>query len=132
MQIPYAKILSFDKTNKIMTPRASLVCMLAILLASLSSASPARQGRMVLTQPDGSTFSAIMQGDEFTRIKTTTDGAAIIQESDGWWCYAVYDDDGTKRSSGHHIGKDVPEAVISASRLIPSTNNTIINPGNSA
>lgn len=121
MQIPYAKILSFDKTNKVMTPRASLVCMLAILLASLSSASPARQGRMVLTQPDGSTFSAIMQGDEFTRIKTTTDGAAIIQESDGWWCYAVYDDDGTKRSSGHHIGKDVPEAVISASRLIPRT-----------
>lgn len=90
-----------------------------MLLAFMSSASPARHGRMVLTQPDGSSFTAIIQGDEFTRIKTTIDGAAIIQESDGWWCYAVYGENGEKSSTGWHAGSGAPEDIISASRNIP-------------
>lgn len=117
----FAKILSFSKTNKTMRIYISIICFCLMLAATVASASPARHGRMLLSQPDGSTFTAIMRGDEFFRIKTTLDGAAIIQGSDGWWCYAVYDDNGRKASTGLRIGAEVPESVISSSRNIPRT-----------
>ena len=102
-----------------MNLRATITCICAVLIASISSASPARYGRLVLAQPDGSTFAAIMQGDEFACIKTTADGSAIIQEADGWWCYASYRGDGTRTSTGWHVGKETPASVISCSRFIP-------------
>ena len=84
----------------------------AILISIASLASPARRGGITLTQPDGTSFKAYLTGDEFTRIKTTADGHAIVQDSDGWWCYAMYDSDGTKTSSGHRVGTDdVPGSV---------------------
>ena len=83
------------------------------------SASPARKGPIELTQPDGTSFTALLQGDEFIKIKTTLDGHAIIQDEDGWWCYAVYESDGSRYNSGWKVGKDVPAAVLSESMNIP-------------
>lgn len=60
-----------------------------------------------------------MKGDEFTRIKTDASGHAIIQDAEGWWNYAEYDDDGTKISSGWKVGSRVPSDILSASRNIP-------------
>ena len=62
-----------------------------------------------MTQPDGTTFQAILKGDEFVNVKTTLQGHAIVQEEDGWWCYAVFSPDGSRHSTGVRVGIDAPD-----------------------
>ena len=99
--------------------RNFILTQIFLLFSLACMAIPARKGELTLRQPDGSTFRALMAGDEFTRIKTTAAGNAIIQSPDGWWCYAVYDTDGNKTSSGWKVGHDVPHEIIESSRRIP-------------
>ena len=119
MQIPTQRYDLLTKRTRIMRPRIIITYICIIITALSSLASPARRGALVLTQPDGTTFRAFLQGDEFANIKTTYDGHAIIQDEDGWWCYAVYEDDGSRCSSGYRIGKEVPGSILSGSRNIP-------------
>lgn len=119
MQIPTQRYDLLTKRTRIMRFRIIITYICIIITALSSLASPARRGALVLTQPDGTTFRAFLQGDEFANIKTTYDGHAIIQDEDGWWCYAVYEDDGSRCSSGYRIGKEVPSSILSGSRNIP-------------
>ncbi len=96
-----------------------IIVFFILLIVPKLQASPARSGPITLFQPDGTSFTAVFKGDEFTRIKTTSDGHAIIQDKDGWWCYAIYDTDGGKCSSGWKVGKDVPPEIMSESMNIP-------------
>lgn len=89
-----------------------------IFLTHISFAGPVRNGSDVYTQPDGSTFSVKVSGDEWLRIRMTEDGCAIIRDDNGWWCYGTYDSEGNIRNSGYHIG-DAPAEVMAASRNIP-------------
>lgn len=91
----------------------------AFLFGITAFAGPAGKSPVYLRQPDGTTFQASIKGDEFVRIKTTATGQAVIQDSDGWWCYAIYSEDGTKASSGWRVGEETPADVISASSRIP-------------
>ena len=50
--------------------RTVLIYFSCILLTLSAAASPARRGPLVLTQPDGTSFIALIQGDEFAKIKT--------------------------------------------------------------
>ena len=45
------------------------------------------------------------------KILTTEDGCAIIQDENGWYCYAFYSPDGEKLSSGIRVGQAVPAAT---------------------
>lgn len=93
--------------------------LFGILMASgPADARPAKPGITVITQPDGTTFTTILKGDEWFRIHTTRDGKAVIKDPDGWWSYAVYDNAGLKTSTGYHVGKDTPQAVLSQSMVI--------------
>lgn len=85
----------------------------------LADARPVRKSTLTLSQPDGSCFPAVFHGDEFIRIKTTLQGNAIVQDADGWWCYALYDGNGVKRSSAVRVGENCPSDILSASRNIP-------------
>lgn len=97
-----------------------LLLSVATLLMTFSLwAGPAKRGVVYMHQPDGTVFEALLNGDESVRIKTTIDGYSIIQEEDGWWCYASYDTDGRKRSSGWKVGWDTPTEVIQGSADIP-------------
>ena len=91
----------------------------AILLSVSANAGPVHKRVYTLEQPDGHCFQALFNGDEFMRIKTDLDGHAIIQDSDGWWCYASYEPDGRKTSSGCRVGEPVPYMVKSRSMAIP-------------
>lgn len=82
-------------------------------------AGPARRDPAYLKQPDGTVVKAFLRGDEFTKIRITEDGHAVIQESDGWWCYASYDAQGKRSSSGWKVGMKAPQEVLSSSRNIP-------------
>lgn len=96
-----------------------IISILAIILSFPAYSGPARKGPVYLMQPDGTSFTARMKGDEFMKIITTEAGDAIIQENDGWWCYAYYDDEGRKCSSGHRVGAKIPAGAIASSRDIP-------------
>ncbi len=97
-----------------------LVTILALTATLTMPAAPARQGTVYLSQPDGTTFAACLRGDEFVKILTTVQGNAIIQDEEGWYCYAYYDDQGRKASSGFRVNDpSVPVSIISTSRYIP-------------
>ena len=95
--------------------------ILVIFLTISLSARPIRPGRYTMTQPDGTTFAAVCLGDEFMKIIKTLDGHAIIKDNDGWWCYAIYNTDGSRQSSGYRVGVNAPSDVLSKSLDIPYT-----------
>ena len=99
--------------------RVLTLFFLMFLLCTEAFCIPARRTVINLAQPDGSVFQAYFKGDEFARIKTTRDGHAIIQDNDGWWCYAEYSADGSRTSTGWKVGEDVPAHVLSESSQIP-------------
>lgn len=101
-----------------MKHQAIATILLSLLSLSLS-ARPARPGIYSITQPDGSSFQAKSSGDEFFRIRTTSEGHAVIQGEDGWWYYAGFDADGGRKSSGYRVGSQTPADILSQSRNIP-------------
>lgn len=105
-----------NKHIKRLIAALALACLAFLTLV----AAPARQGTIYLTQPDGTTFAASLRGDEFVKILTTVQGNAIIQDEEGWYCYAYYDDQGHKANSGFRVNDPtVPASIISTSRYIP-------------
>ena len=109
----------FSESNINMRLRHVFLTFLLVISCLAASAAPARRGTVILSQPDGTSFKALIRGDEFMKIKTTDSGHAIIQDSEGWWCYAAYDSSGARRSTGFHVGEDVPSDILSTSLQIP-------------
>lgn len=107
-------------TSIVVMIRARLTVFIFIVLALLeASASPARRGFFQMTQPDGTTFTAKLTGDEFCRILTTEDGCAITKDNDGFYQYAFFNADGSKVRSGYRVGEKTPALVTAESRRIP-------------
>lgn len=78
---------------------------LAILVLGLrANAGPAWRGTLTLTQPDGSVLQARVVGDEFAHLMVDLQGNALIQNSEGWWCYAAFSGDGSMHSTGKVAG----------------------------
>ena len=97
-----------------------LFASLALLLGLAAAAKPAHPGVFTLTQPDGKTFRAQLLGDEFSKLLQLEDGCAIVKDADGFYCYAVFDSEGRRFSSGRRVGERVEASVQAASRRIPS------------
>ena len=97
-----------------------ILALIAFTFICLSAAAhPVRPTVLSFTQPDGTTFQGKIYGDEFYRIKATIQGHAIVQDEDGWWCYAQFDHEGNRTSSGYRIGENAPGDVLSESFNIP-------------
>ena len=96
-----------------------ILFLLTVFLSFSAAAGPVHDRVCTLVQPDGTSFAARFRGDEYFRIKTDIHGHAIIQDEDGWWCYASYEPDGRKVCSGFRVGKDAPHMVVSRSMDIP-------------
>ena len=100
--------------------RLSLICYILLCLAPALSAAPARKGLLNLRQPDGTRIQAYLTGDEFGHLVLTPDGCSLVQDAEGWWCYARYDHYGRRVNSGEHAGDpDAPGYIVAASRDIP-------------
>lgn len=52
-------------------------------------AIPAKRIAKTYTQPDGSTVTVVLQGDEHFHYYTTTDGVMVAEDSDGYFKYAI-------------------------------------------
>lgn len=88
----------------------SLIIAALCVMAWAADAGPAWKGTLTLEQPDGTTIQARLAGDEFGHVMTDLSGNALIQNEDGFWCYAVYSPDGTVHSSGVIAGKGIRPA----------------------
>ena len=95
------------------------VILFCILFSLGATARPARPGIHTIHQPDGTSFQAMIHGDEFYKVKTTADGYAIMQGEDGWWYYAQFNALGERASSGYRVGAVTPSHILSESRNIP-------------
>ena len=109
----------FIMKNRWINTGLSAILLFWLLTAPDSIARPAIRGDILIFQPDGSSLTARLRGDEFMKILTTADGCAIGQAPDGWYYYAVYGNDGIKNLTEYRAGFDVPADIISASRVIP-------------
>lgn len=99
--------------------RILLTLLSAILLVSGLSGSPARRGLFPLIQPDGTTFLARLEGDEFCRILTTSQGHAVALGADGFYQYAYYNQDGSKECTGYRVGEQTPSLILAECQDIP-------------
>ena len=70
-------------------------------------------------QPDGTAFMAMLQGDEFCKVLTTTDGHSVVKGEDGFYQYATFSPDGSRISSGHKVGEKTPQGILDASLSSP-------------
>ena len=84
-----------------------------------SLAVPARRGQTMITQPDGSTVTVFIRGDERSHVMTTADGCAVTMCRDGWLHYLRFDPDGCRTDTGVRATMDADAAVVAASRSIP-------------
>lgn len=95
----------------------SILCVLALSLSAF--ARKAQEGPKTLFQPDGSCFIAELVGDEFSHILRTPDGKAVIKASDGYYYYAIFDQDGKMSNSGVRVGFAPTTKALGGSFDIP-------------
>ena len=74
--------------------RKSLLFAIAMLTASMAMAIPAHRGSANIVQPDGSTVTIRLHGDEYLHFNTTDDGYSVVQRPDGYYVYAYKGSDG--------------------------------------
>ena len=71
-----------------MKKKISLVMVMILLGAVSLWARPGYSKPVDVLQPDGSTVTLLMHGDEFLSFMTTIDGYTVIKGSDGYYRYA--------------------------------------------
>ena len=80
--------------------RLSLI-IVAMLLGIVSlMACPGYSKPVNVMQPDGTTITLLMHGDEFRHFVTTIDGYTVAKNEDGYYCYAEKDCEGQLQATG--------------------------------
>ena len=101
--------------------RSTLVLVASLLAFSwtatnLAHAVPASPESNQIAQPDGSTFQALMRGDEFQGWMETAEGYTVVKNvNSGFYEYA------TQGSGGELISTGIPVAAAGVSRVIAQT-----------
>ena len=65
--------------------------LLSLLLVISAQAVPAHKGKVTVTQPDGTTVTLRLHGDEYLHFTTTDDGYSVVKSVDGFYRYARLD-----------------------------------------
>ena len=89
------------------------------MLSFNADARKAKEGLGTVWQPDGTSFLATLRGDEFGHIMTTAAGNAIVQDSEGYYCYANFDEYGNIMNSGSRVGLSADPEDVRRSLDIP-------------
>ena len=64
----------------------------SFLLALGVQAVPAHKGKVTITQPDGTTVTLRLHGDEYLHFTTTDDGYSVVKGADNFYRYARRED----------------------------------------
>jgi M6 family metalloprotease-like protein len=78
----------------------TLIAALTLSAAINVNAKPAKPGNYVVTQPDGTTLTIHTIGNAFCHYTLTDDDKIVLRESDGQYCYAKFNTNGTLLSTG--------------------------------
>ena len=68
--------------------RLSILIMAMLLGITSSMAVPAYRKPVQVTQPDGTTVTITLHGDEWQHFNTTTDGYSVVKNQQGFYVYA--------------------------------------------
>lgn len=74
--------------------RLTLIIMAMLLGVAIFYARPAYKGITRVSQPDGSSVSVRLVGDEYIHYNVTTDGYSLVRRDDGAFVYAQLNDEG--------------------------------------
>ena len=69
----------------------AIAVILLVTISIRSFAVPASPYPVTITQPDGTTLTVILKGDEFHHYHTTEDGFLIVKDKEGIFNYAKVD-----------------------------------------
>ncbi len=92
-----------NEKNKMRNVFTGLTLILLLISSMTLQAGPVAPLVVELSQPDGTTFSAVPRGDEYANWMETTDGHTVIEEN-GTWYYAGKDNKGRLISTGARVG----------------------------
>ena len=93
------------------------------LLCLTAQAIPADPTPASVTQPDGSTLTVTLHGDEFFHFTTTSDGYTVLKNQAGYYTYARLDGDRLvpsnriARDAGHRTAEDLAFLAMTPKRL---------------
>lgn len=65
-----------------------LILGMMLVIATTMQAIPAKRGNVTVTQPDGTTITIQLHGDEWNHFTTTADGYTVKQNAHGYYMYA--------------------------------------------
>ncbi len=83
-----------------------LVCLFFVgILGNQVAASPAYPNPVKVTQPDGTSVTVILKGDEFAKWAQTLDGYTLLYNAKGVYEYAVLDSKGDIVPSGVKVSE---------------------------
>lgn len=82
-----------------------ILILFVVLLTGTLYAIPAKRVVKSVMQPDGTTLTIVLQGDEYFHYTTTVDGIMVQESSDGSMRYAVASAQGLL-SVGEHVAHD--------------------------
>ena len=64
------------------------ISLLLLITVMQVMAVPAKKGNATVTQPDGSTVTISLYGDEWLHYETTADGYSVVRNDNGYYVYA--------------------------------------------
>ena len=74
--------------------KKTILSVAALLCAGSMMAVPAKRGALSAKQPDGTTVTFYLQGDEHHHVYLTADGYRIAQDGQGAFRYVYHNADG--------------------------------------
>ena len=84
--------------------KKTLLLLAMGILSLVSQAVPADPTPSKVTQPDGTTLTVVLHGDEFLNYLTTSDGYTVVKNKAGYFTYARLD--GNQLVAGDRIARD--------------------------
>lgn len=111
---------TFIKQIKTMIKRFTLIFFLVICVLHSGFSSPAYPRKTKFTQPDGSTITITLKGDERTKWAVTSDGYTLLSNSEGYFEYAIADSRGYMVPSGVKA-KDVEKRTSEDKEILSKT-----------
>ena len=93
--------------------KKSLLLLSMGLLCLMARAIPADPTPVQVTQPDGTTLTVALHGDEFFHFTTTADGYTVLKNAAGYYTYARLDGVAVVHQHAHiaRAGRCPPFAV---------------------
>lgn len=84
--------------------KKTLILLVVLLMCITARAVPADPTPSKVVQPDGTTLTVQLHGDEFLNYLTTIDGYTVVKNAAGYYTYARLD--GDRLVAGDRIARD--------------------------